>query len=1469
MRRRLIRWVFVVLVGAVAAVLGVATALLYSPPGRELLVRLVSGRAGGMVRGSLAIGAVSGRWLTGFNLERVVIKDSTGALLADVPRVEISYRLGDILGGRILIGSLRLHRPVIQIIKHRSGRVNYEEIFRLGETSSTGGPPQLVEIHDLVIDSGTVTIRLPWNPDGRLRTRARVDSALAYERTKPGRRIEPGPEGLEMVRTIEDLDSSMPLVRLSSPDNSPTQVDIERLRARISDPAIQISDLKAELRTKNDSLVFTVEHAELPATSLSGAGRLDWPRDTILYHFSLQASRLALRDMRWISPGFPDFTGTAHIEASSVSGSRTEYSIRNLAVGDSTSRVTGRLVALTDVYQGLGFRRLGLELQNLNLDVVRPYLDSIPFYGTITGRLGADGFFGALTVSLDWQFRDAKIPGAESRLGLDGPVTLGGRDGMVFRGARLSHTDVDLRTVRRVAPGVILEGRLGMTGSLTDPWKNVVFDGSAEHRDDSRPPSRIVGRVRLDTRGPVLGLETDIVLDSLAFEGIRRTFPTLTARGSLGGRVKLSGTLDRLVVDADVGGAIGTIRAVGTTTLAPPHWGADSLRITFGNLDLQALTGTGPETRLQGALEASGTVDSGKPPAGRLALTLGQGRIREFTLDSAMALVTAADSVIRLDTLRAYFAEGQLGGGGTIGWAPPKTGVMAFHVEAKDLAPFDSVALRLTGFTRDSLTGVRMSGSARGDVTLEGALGALKMDAAVLVDSLHWLTYGARNLQGRLLWLRGDSALTASVSADTLRDGGLEFTAVQLGGHAHPDSLHWVASAESRYGMRLAGAGLFQRRPASILFRTDTLSLDLLGRQWWLSHPVDAIIRDSLVTLDTVRLVTRDGSGSVELAGDISRGAASNLSITALGIELREIYGLTQRDTTDIRGSVLVDARVAGTAKAPELRGTGSLTGGVFGDFQAPLVRNAFDYRGRVLRSNLTFWRAGVPVVEVDASLPLDLAFGPVTKRQLPGPISIVAKGDSVDLALVEAFTPNLRKVTGFLSTDLRVEGSWDSPRLAGHMQVIDGGADVPALGVRYGPITGGLRFSGDSIVAENLRIGGKTGELDVTGAVRLERLTTPVLGLALSAREFELIDVREYLKITTWGDVNLSGSLLHPVLTGAGRLTNSVIFFADLVSKDIVNLEDPLNADLVDTLALRQQGLGANFQSRFLDSLSIRDLDFIADEGVWLRSTEANFQLEGRLRVNKTRKLYQIEGSLNTPRGSYTLAIGPIIRSFTVERGAVRYFGDLNAELDVQARHVLNSNSAGSQSEIPIIAHITGTLNVPKLSLSTPPDRPPMSQQELIALLVFGTTDTRAAVQSVGGLNAPAYAYATALNAFASELQRSLLSRNNAPDMFQIRPGYSYGLQGSVSSATEIAVGNAIGKKLFVTGNVGFCLNNNRNAFSAKNIGASVEYRFVRDLRLVVSAEPVQTCFGLGAESLAATRRYQFGTELRWDRDY
>lgn len=1472
MRRRLARGFFVLICGTVAAVLGIASAVLWSPPGLRLIARFINVHAQGMIRGSVAVGSVQGDWLRGFAIEDVVIRDSTGAVFAVVPRLTVKYRLRNILGGRILIESASLQQPTIQIVKRRTGgRLNYQEIFKLGERPRGTGPSQLIEIRNLTIDSGQITIRLPWNPDGRLRTRRQIDSALAEQRSRPGRRIEEGREGLEIVRTLDRFSGEFPRVLVSSPDQQPTTVEIARLATLISDPGMEVRHLAGTVRTRDDSLLFELTRAELPGTVGSGAGRLDWPRDTVLYGFSFEGPRVALADFRWVSPFFPDFTGSARLVARSLSGARTEWRFPELDVGDSVTRVNGRLVAITDVYRGLGFRGLELSLANLDMDAVRPYLDTLPLHGTISGPLRADGFFDGMTVALDWRFQDARVPGgAESRIRLGGNLELGGAEGMFFGGTRLEQSDIDLRTVRLIAPAVILEGRLTLDGTLSGPWQNVVFNGTAAHRDGERPVSHLSGSVRLDTRAEMLALEADVVLDSLHFEGIRPSFPTLTAKGAVGGRVGLIGPLDRLQVNADVGVAGGQLRALGQVTLTPPTYGADSLRIRFEGINLASLSATAADSRLTGAVLVTGRMGEHIAPTGRLEAALGPGRFREVSFDTATARLHAADSLITVDTVSARWQQITVAGSGAIGWRRPKSGRMTLHADLPDLAPLDSLALALTGFERDTLRGeVTLGGRGSADITLTGSIDALTLGTVADIDSVRWLGYLGKGLRADVSYQLRDSVFRAGLEADSLYVRSKAFSNLQVDFAGTVDDFRWYGAGQGRNAVAARAGGTMTRLGDTRVVHADSAVLRLLGRTWQLEQPLDARMTEGGISLDTVRLVTADGSGSVELRGQVPGRAPGELSVTALGVEVKDLYGLMQLDTTGLKGAVALDARLGGTLAEPTLRGSSTVTGAVFGDVQAPLIRAAFDYRERLLRSNLTFWRTGEPVVEVDASLPFDMALTRVAERQLPGPVNIIAKGDSVDLGIIEALTGNLRNVRGTIDMDARVEGTWNEPRLAGFLNITGGAAEVPGLGVHYLAINGNFRFAGDSITTDSLRVLDDEGSLLARGGIRLVRLTQPELNIGLSAIHFELIDSPNYMKLRTWGDVRLSGPIARPVLTGATRLTESVIYFADLLTKDVVNLEDPMNADLVDTLELRQQDLRATFQSRFLDSLTVRDLDFIFGEAVWLRSLEANFQLEGRVRVNKTRSVYRIDGTLNTPRGTYTLDIPPLLnRTFTVERGTVRYFGDLNAELDVEATHTVRNTQGGG--DIPVIAHIGGTLEVPKLTLRTPPDRPPIPEPQLISLLVFGTLAPIQGNQfAVTTDNALAYATSYATTTVFNELQRSILGTSEGT--FEIRPGLtSAGFIGGTSAPTTVAVGRALSSKLFITANAGFCLSSGQT-FGARNLGASLEYRFVRDLRAVISAEPLQTCFsqGLAADALATTRRYQFGAELRWDRNY
>ena len=111
MRRRVARFFFVFLLGIVAMVLGVVTSMTLTPPGRNLLARTVSRALDRIVIGQVKVGAISGSFLYDLTLEDLVVRDTTGALLVDLPRVRVTYRLPNLLAGQVLLSSVHARPP--------------------------------------------------------------------------------------------------------------------------------------------------------------------------------------------------------------------------------------------------------------------------------------------------------------------------------------------------------------------------------------------------------------------------------------------------------------------------------------------------------------------------------------------------------------------------------------------------------------------------------------------------------------------------------------------------------------------------------------------------------------------------------------------------------------------------------------------------------------------------------------------------------------------------------------------------------------------------------------------------------------------------------------------------------------------------------------------------------------------------------------------------------------------------------------------------------------------------------------------------------------------------------------------------------------------------------------------------------------------------------------------------------------
>ncbi|HET7240092.1 MAG TPA: hypothetical protein VFI77_02965, partial [Gemmatimonadales bacterium] len=976
MRRRIARFVFVILLGTVAMVLGVVTSMTLTPPGRNLLARTVSQALDRIVIGQVKVGAISGSFLYDLAIEDLVVRDTAGGLLADLPRVRVTYRLPNLLAGQVLLGSVTLDHPTIQLIKLRNGRMNFEEVLGL-KKGKGGGPSPLIDFYDVKVTGGTLRIALPWNPDRSLRTQAQTDSALGAERAKPGRTIEESPEGLRRVILLSDLSTRLGRLRIATPDRLPFTIDIDSISTRINDPAVTVRDAVGRVRLRGDSAVFSLSRAALPDTRFSGGGAVTWPRDTIMYDFQVISSHVNLEDLRWVSPGFPSMTGSGILSARSINGHRTEYDIRDLHLLEGPQRVDGDLVAITDRPRGLGVRDMRVTLRDLDLDAVRYYVDSLPFYGTLTGSLAGNGFLDDMQVRIDWAFADAKVPGRPVTL-IAGEGGVGARrdSGLTFTDFAVRSSDVDLRTVRLVAPAVILDGRLNAVGTLDGPLHNVTFRGTARHQDGSRPPSTAVGSLYLDTRRDTLALATDVQFEPLSFEGIRRAFPSLKSRGELRGHFHGEGSVYDLAVEANLSGELGEFTADGRITVDPPHWAAEDLLLTFSRLDLTTLTGHDIPTSLAGVLQVTGSIDTLRAPEGRMTLALSRSRVREWTIDSVFARGQSQDSVLRLDTAYAEWQGARAAGSGSLGWGVPHSGRMEFALAADSLTAFDSLLLAATGQHRDTTPESQpLNGAAVGHVVLAGSLDTLQVSGNLEVRDFTFQTLRSPRMAATFTSGGGRRPhLAGSAEADTLLMGTYRFS--HLGGRidGYADSLAWEGGSTLAEGSRIDGAGEYELADSIGLVWVERLRAALPSHTYVLTDRAVMALAKGAPTLTPVSLEATDGSGVLRMSGTIPDEQPGALAVESFGLDLQDLYSLIGRDTLGVAGEVGLTLQVNGTARSPTFRGTGRVDQARFGDFRAPFLQGVLNYQNQRLDANLDLWRTGENILTVEAHLPVDLA---------------------------------------------------------------------------------------------------------------------------------------------------------------------------------------------------------------------------------------------------------------------------------------------------------------------------------------------------------------------------------------------------------------------------------------------------------------------------------------------------------------
>ena len=1460
------------LAGLLACFLGALASLVGTGAGRALLTRATAGALEHVFTGAIEIGDVGGSLLTGLTLHQVRLLDADTTLVAWLPQVDVSYNPIDFAAGRVVLFEFDLHQPVINIVEHPSGRLNIEELLRLGgPDSGPHGSPTLILMRNVRITDGSVTLRL------QARHAAPGDSTLEIASGSPNGRVR--------VRRFEHLNARLAALQISSPRERGVRIDVSRLAVEGTDPAVRLVDVTGRLRVIGDSLELALERVRLPSSALRDArGTIRWPHGSLLFDLRLRADSATLADFAFIDRRFAERPGpgvvSGDVRLRSHGARVLEVGLDPLRLTYGGGVVTGRVTALSAADSGLvALRDADLDARAFDLEFARPFLDTLPFAGRLTGHTVATGPLSHLTLETDWAFRDSLVPGwPETRIRGTGDVGVRGGGGLRFEPFTLAASSVDLGTVARLVPSVRLHGTLAAVGTLTGPLKNAAFTGTLAHRDGDRPPSRLTGSLRLDTRSDTLGLYADVTADSLSLDGLRGSFPALPLRGAVAGPVKLAGRLDALDTHVDLHGPGGALRGDGVLLLDLPHYGARAFELVGRDVDLARWVPRAPPSRLGFTLRADFAGDSGAAPVGAIVATLGPSLFAGTGLDSGVARLRFADRRLYVDAFRVAQAGLITTGSGSLGWTRGTHGQLALDFDADSLNALQPLVSWLTGSggagTADPVPEARrpLAGSARLQLTLEGALDSLGIEARASVERLTWRGWRVPAGRARLEWHPGPAAARFALDAtlDSAAYGVLGLAGASATARGTPDSLTWFARARVGKGAAVLAGGRLERQPAPagggvLAVGVDSFALHLPGDAWVLERPAELRVTDSVATVNGLALRSVYGVGRFTLEGDLPTRERADAHLQVESFPLVGLYALLERDTTGVAGTLSATAALAGTRRSPVSSGAFSLSNGSFGEFRTPFVDGSFEYRDQRLRTALHLWRSGQQILDVTAYLPLDLALLPVEQRQLPDTLSVRVTADSVDLSLLEAVTPAVRQVAGVFSANLGVAGTWDGPRLEGSLAIANATATIPALSVRYDSVNGRLTLSGDTIAIQSLAVTSERGHADITGAVRLERLTRPMLDLRIAAQQFKALDLRNRVAITASGRLTLQGPVFGATLTGQGSVTEGVLYFADLVQKRIVNLDELGDTSLASVV--EQQRLGPEFSNVFLDSLRIDDLELEMGSDVWLRSNEANIQLAGTARLTKRRNQFLVSGTLQAVHGTYRLKLGPVAREFVVSQGTVRYFGtpDQDAALDIEAKHVVHpapTSSQPSREDITVVAHIAGTLVVPKVTLEA--ERRELSQTEIISYLLFGKSSVDLAGDQ-GGIADQRAVVQSALSLLSGEIEQTIVSGGVPVDYVEIRPGG--GGAGAPLLGWQFAVGGQLGAKTFLVVNAGFC--EGRPVGVSNTLGLSLQFRISPEWRTEASFEPVQTCADATSEALGNTLPRQVGLDLFWERRY
>lgn len=1407
---------------------------------KDWLRRYVMREADDYLNGSLVIQRLDGNLFTGVEIEGLSLTQGRQTILA-AKDVGLRYSLWDFISGDLVIDEIRINEPRIALSRGPGGWNLASLVKEQAQEADREGPAQPVTFRSIGISNGTVTVEEPAGEEttGLPRRLERLDLRGAFTYRPVDFRIEVGHLSFRAEQPALALNSLSGVIRVNEDD-----VQLERLairtaesglsargyvRSYLATPTLDVA-LSSDKLTPREFAGFAPALAGVrlqPAFQLSAHG----PLENVAATLALQSDAGTVDAQLVADAAGPDrrLRGEATVGeldlsrvASDLPASRVNATAQvDLAV-DAANDVDGRAYLRAAPTEVAGYRAEAVEARATITDS-RVHVDaSASAYGaraTATGVIVPPRDRGTVTGELEG--RIARLDLRRLPRGLGVPA---------------------LATDASASYEVRLEAR-GPSGAL-------VFDPSTVEGARIAAGTRVSGTLHGDrptftARGAIGGVEPQRVGAALALPaltearlrgrvdatfdvaGSGRTLDTLDVHGRLGipqatiagGGVRdvvLDGRLRQGAVDATLAGAFTNIDP-GLAAASPALRGAVS-----GSIDAAFAA---PSVRRISLPDASG----------RVALTLAPSQVGEHRIDRAALSASLARGVVDVASLEASGPLAEVSASGPVSVTREGGSNLRYRVVAADLAPVASMAgqgeVEGAGQVEGTLTGNLAELRTTGTLGLTNAAYGTTVRA---VDASVDYDVALPELDAQRV------RVEAAARAAMLEAAGQSLREVTAKARYAERAAAFEARVADTQSRTLDAAGTVALpQPSGVDLRLERLDATADDVSWSLAAPARIQYADERVDVD--RLVLASGAQRIEASGAVGFAEAGRwvpldrpLTVTLTDVDLASVDRLA-RTGRRLGGIVSGTATATGSLDAPIANARLTVRDGAFGDFTYQSLRASVSHDAQAAKVDARLDR-GAEWLTVRGTLPP----APVLRddaRRNAVPVDLHVESSTINLGVVQAFTPAVRDVTGTLDANVHLTGTLAAPTVEGGVHVSNGAFALAGEGTRFTNIQAQVALSADRVDVRQLEVSDAEGHrLQVAGGagVSLAQRQVGDVDLKITSEDFRVLD-GDFGRLSLDLDVGVRGRLQALRAEGrvdvrTGRIEVDHVLESLRPAKGAVidvapspaptnptpaaaTLGGPPSPPAVATAAppppapdgadpTFMDGLALDLRVNVPNTLVLRgDGVKIGGEGMSLGNL--NMTLGGELRATKGPSAStMVVGNIRTVRGFY---------EFQGRRFELRRDGTVSFRGPDPTNPRLNVTATRDISGVEARVRVHGEAQRPELELSS---APPLDEGDILSLIIFnrpindlGDGEKTSLAQRAGSL----------VGGFVAAPVAEALRDALDVDLLEITPV-------SEEGGATVSVGNQIGERVFVKV---------RQQFGSSETQLVLEYELSNMLRL------------------------------------